>query len=311
MKQCAFVTGGTGFIGRALIKRLVENRWRVVALARNKTKTLGVDGVRWVYGDIRSRKWTKEAQGADLFVHCAGAHGHVRLTWKERLSLELEGTKNVVRACKEVKVHHLVYLGTAYTGLGTEYARAKTLDQEYLMKETSKGLPATLVCPVVVYGPGDLSNFHRFFSAIAKRRYLHVGDGKNKIYTIYIDDLIDGIMYVVNNSHKSIGKKIVMGEKQPTTWNNLVKIVSEQLGIQTHVIYLPTPPMAFLGRLFSFLDDFKLPVPFNLDTVKSLTVSPRIDNLWMEDVLGVRPKVALGRGIKETIKWYRQIGIIS
>lgn len=92
-----------------------------------------------------------------MLIHAAGAHGYLRMPWKERVAIELTGTKNVIKAVERYRVSYIIYISTTYAALATEYGRAKRLALAWLKKRMDQTLPATVICPVTVYGPGDTS----------------------------------------------------------------------------------------------------------------------------------------------------------
>lgn len=302
-----FVTGGTGFIGQALIKRLIDDGWQVTALARSreKAKKAGFDKVKWYFGDICDTEWHQSVLGADVFVHLVGVHGYLRLPYKERLSVELEGTKSAVSAAKKAKISHFIHLGTAYTDLETEYARAKKIAQRWLEREMKKGFPATIVCPVTVYGPGDLANLHRLFIAVAKSRFFFIGRSQNAWQLVYIDDLIEFLMRILKKRKEALGKVFVLTNK-PVSLKDFVKTIAQEVSVPEPKIHLPERPMLMVGKVFSFLSRAGLPVPFTLDTVRVMTRGQNYRSSKVKKTLGFRPRTDLRTGIRRTVKWYQE-----
>lgn len=302
-----FLTGGSGFIGQALIKRLIKEDWMITALTRLNRED---KGVIWVKGDIRERGWIREIGEIREFIYLAGVHGHIRMPFKERLSIELDGLKNAVAAAKAAKVKHFIYLSTAYTNLGTEYSKAKSIAQKWFLKEIKNGFPGILVCPVTVYGPGDLNNLSRLFTAIAKKKFFFIGSGKVNYYSIYIEDLMDALMLILKNPKKLIGQTLTLGDNKVVTFKEFVGVVANQQNIPPPKIHLPKTLMFTLGKFFSFLSKFKLPVPFTQDTVKTLTFNQNFDFKRSNKILKFKPQTTLEEGIKKTARWYKLKKII-
>lgn len=307
-KMRAFITGGTGFIGQALIKRLIADGWQVVALARSekKAKKMNLSKIEWCFGDIRERDWHQSVLGTDVFIHLVGVHGFLRMPYKERLAVELEGTKSAVAAAKQTGVVHFIHLSTAYTDIGTDYSRAKKITQQWLEKAMRKGFPATVVCPVTVYGPGDLANLHRLFISVAKGRFFFIGSGENTWQLIFIDDLLGGIAKILTKKRKAVGKVFILAGPKLVSLKDLVKTIAQETSVSEPRIHLPQKPMLVMGRAFSFVSKVGLPVPFTADTIRILAAEQSYCPREAGKILGFKPKTDLAIGIKKTVKWYRE-----
>lgn len=307
-----FVTGGTGFIGQVLIQRLLLEGWKVVALARNteKTKEVKHEGLEWVIGDIRESSWHQYLAGCDTVVHLAGNLGSLKLSWSERLSIQLDGTENVISAAKKVKIGHFVHISTAYTEFGTEYARAKKMGQKLVEQEIKKSFPATIICPVTVYGPGDLNNLYRIFQAISRQRFIFIGNGNNPVNFIFIDDLINGLIRVINNKKRVIGQILILGDEDFYSWKEFGFLIAKKEGVKGPSIYLPKALMVFFGHIFSLLSQLGIPTPFTLDTIRSLTFNKTFDIQTSQKLLNFKPKISLEEGVEKTVNWYQQKGLL-
>src|SRR4051812_637584 len=110
----AFVTGGSGFIGQALIRRLVERGQSVRALARSdgaaaKVEQAGAQAVRGDLDDVQALR--DGAAGCQLAFHAAARLGDWG-PWEEFERINVQGTKNVVDACRDAGVRRFVHVGT-------------------------------------------------------------------------------------------------------------------------------------------------------------------------------------------------------
>jgi len=98
----AFVTGGSGFVGAALIRRLAADGWVVRAIARSpeaeaKVRAAGAEAIRGDLGDQAALE--RGARGADVAFHAAARLGDFG-PWKEFRRVNVDGTKAVVAACR-------------------------------------------------------------------------------------------------------------------------------------------------------------------------------------------------------------------
>jgi nucleoside-diphosphate-sugar epimerase len=173
-----FVTGATGFIGRRLARQLVEAGHQVVALVRQPSRAgeLSSWGVQLAQGDITEPDSLREPmRGADGVFHVAGWYHIGARDRSAGQQVNIEGTRNVLRAMAELGVPRGVYTSTlavfgdthgvladeSYVHHGpwlSEYDRTKWVAHyEVALPMIRQGLPLVIVQPGAVYGPGDPS----------------------------------------------------------------------------------------------------------------------------------------------------------
>jgi nucleoside-diphosphate-sugar epimerase len=183
-----FVTGGTGFIGGHLVRRLRDAGHGVVALVRDPARgeRLRKAGVKLVPGDVTDRRSVIEGmKGCDGVFHVAGWYKIGAKDISPAYTVNVEGTRTVLTAMKELGIKKGVYTSTLavfsdtrgklvdenyrFTGRHlTEYDRTKWLAHYEVAEPMIRGgLPLVIVLPGLVYGPGDTS-----MVAVTIRQYL-------------------------------------------------------------------------------------------------------------------------------------------
>src|SRR5574337_1864296 len=183
------VTGGTGFVGSHLIRRLRKEGRSVRALVRNpeKARTLADLGAEVAPGDISDAvSLEKACAGAERVIHLVGIIQEAPgATFR---GVHVEGTRNLLQAAKKAGVRHFFYqsaLGTR-AGAKSEYHRTKWQAEELV---AASGIPFTILRPSLIYGPGDQFTL-RLADIIKLSPVLPViGSGASKIQPIYIDDV--------------------------------------------------------------------------------------------------------------------------
>ena len=173
----AFVTGGTGFVGSAVVRKLVAGGHEVRILARPGTNTRMLNGlpVELIYGDLSEERKLQEAMNdCEWVFHVAALYSYWGYTWEEFYRSNVEGTRHVLEAGLRSKVERIVYtssiaaLGIPKTGKpGTEdtpvtmkamlsdYKRSKYMSEDVVRKYCSEGMQIITVNPAAPVGVGD------------------------------------------------------------------------------------------------------------------------------------------------------------
>jgi nucleoside-diphosphate-sugar epimerase len=207
----AFVTGGSGFIGGALIERLRSEGWEVRALARSERAAARVRelGAEPVSGDLDDRAALRAgAEGCELAFHAAAKVED----WGDPADFErlnVRGTQNVIDACREAGVRRLVHVGTeAALMVGQPlinvdesaplrpdsaalYSSSKA-KAEQLVRDAG-GLETVVVRPRFVWGRGDTTLLPALSEMVRSGRFRWVGGGRQLTATTHIDNTVEGL----------------------------------------------------------------------------------------------------------------------
>lgn len=173
----AFVTGGTGFVGGALVRRLLAEGYTVRALVRPGSDARRLDGlpVERIAGDLANvPALVRGCTGCDQVFHVAALYSLWGHRWEEFYASNVEGTRNVVRAAWGADVPRIVHTSSIATlgqpsdgSLGDEetpsalagmighYKRSKYLAEEVAREMAARGAPVVIVNPAAPVGAGD------------------------------------------------------------------------------------------------------------------------------------------------------------
>jgi predicted dehydrogenase/nucleoside-diphosphate-sugar epimerase len=211
------VLGGTGFIGKELLRQLIEKDHMVRALVRSTAgipKDLRESGnLECVVGDLGNKEDLLRAmEGAETVFHLARANVK---TWVDYRQFEIEATRSVGECAIASGIKRLIYTGTIdsyYAGAGagtiTEatpldaqiekrnlYARAKATSEEFLMRmHREQGLPLVIVRPGIVIGRGG-SPFHWGVGMWWNDAVCQIwGAGTNKLALVLVEDVVAGLI---------------------------------------------------------------------------------------------------------------------
>jgi nucleoside-diphosphate-sugar epimerase len=209
----AFVTGGSGFIGGALIQRLRSEGVEVRALARSeraaeRVRELGADAVS---GDLDDRASLRAgAEGCDLAFHAAAKVED----WGDPADFErlnVGGTRNVIDACREAGVRRLVHVGTEAALMAGQpllnvdesaplrpdspalYSSSKAKAEQLVRAANGDGLETVVVRPRFVWGRGDTTLLPALTEMVRSGRFRWVGGGRQLTATTHVDNTVEGL----------------------------------------------------------------------------------------------------------------------
>ena len=216
------VTGGTGFLGKRLIRQLVSEGYPVRVLARklSNIEPLKKIGVEIFFGDVGDKASLEEAfQGVGIAIHAAaGTSGND----KDCETATLQGTRNVLEISKKQKIKKLVYVSSCSVYGVADYKENQIVNENASLerypekrgvysasKQTAEGfvseamksggLPITILRPGTIYGPGgDLFSPMMGFSLFNKA-FVVIGMGKFELPFVYIDNIVDAIVRSVQS----------------------------------------------------------------------------------------------------------------
>ncbi len=205
----ALVTGGGGFLGSALAKRLVADGHQVRIIARGTYPELQALGVEARRGDIRDLDSVhRAAAGIDAVFHTAAMAGG----WGNRSDFEainVTGTENVISACLTAKVKALVYTSSpsvvhAHQDVEgadeslpyplhylAHYPRTKALAEQRVRAASTEPFKTISLRPHFIWGPGDRHLLPRLLARAKAKRLRQVGTRDPKTDSIYIDNCVD------------------------------------------------------------------------------------------------------------------------
>jgi nucleoside-diphosphate-sugar epimerase len=209
----AFVTGGSGFIGGALIERLRREGWDVRALARSERAAERVSelGAEPVMGDLDDRDALRTAaEGCEVAFHAAAKVED----WGDPADFErlnVRGTQNVIDACRNAGVRRLVHVGTEAALMAGQplvnvnedaplrpdsaalYSSSKAKAEQLVRAANGEGLETVVIRPRFVWGRGDTTLLPALTEMIRSGRFRWVGGGEQLTATTHVDNTVEGL----------------------------------------------------------------------------------------------------------------------
>ncbi|WP_421527248.1 UDP-glucose 4-epimerase family protein [Pseudomonas brenneri] len=222
MSQSIFLTGATGFVGGAVLRRLAADGFSVTAAVRNGSQGVkeDVDTVR--FDSFEGASWSEHLTGIDAVVHCAARVHVMNDTVTDPLAafrkVNVEGTLNLARQAAEAGVRRFVFVSSIkVNGEGTEPGKPYTADDHpeprdpygVSKMEAEQGLrdlagrtamEVVIIRPVLVYGPGVKANFLNMMRWLDKGVPLPFGAIHNGRSLVALDNLVDLIVTSIVHS---------------------------------------------------------------------------------------------------------------
>ena len=318
------VTGGTGFIGRHLCRRLLAEGCRVRVLCRDTSGRGDLDSsVEVASGDVtRPSSLLAALAGADTVFHLASALGATPFGPQGFFAVNAEGTRNVLDAARAAGTRRIVHCSSVGV-LGhiqgppaaedaplhpeDDYERSKAQGEEIAREQAAAGLPVTIVRPGWAYGPGDRRTF-KLMRAIARRRFFFVGDGTTREHPVFVDDLAAGLARC-RTAELAPGEVITIAGDEIVTIEELCGRIARAIGVPLTRLHVPREPLrtlaGLLERAFKAADR---EAPLTRAKVDFFLKHRAFDTAKAKRLLGFEPQVRLDEGLPRTVAWYRSQG---
>jgi nucleoside-diphosphate-sugar epimerase len=319
------VTGASGFTGSHLARMLVESGYRVRALVRGG-RQLDVPGVEPFEGDLADEASLRRAvSGVERVFHVAAVYREAKLPDSYYREINVEGTRRLARAAVDEGGIPFVYCSTcgvhgeveppadetAPYNPGDIYQETKVEAEKAVLElHRERGLPAVILRPVGIYGPGD-RRFLKLFRGVARGKFPLIGSGKTLYHLTYVEDVARGFLKAAETPDIA-GEAFILAGSRFTSVEELLALIAAQAGVAPPRFHWPAKPIYLAAALCE-------------DLLRPLGIEPplyrrRLD-FFLKDrafqidkarrLLGWEPQVDLEEGIASTLDWYRKVGWID
>lgn len=228
-----FVTGGSGFIGGKLIERLVADGHDVRALARSDAAAARVAelGARPVRGELSGvDSLAAGCAEAELAFHVA-AKADSRGSWQEFVAANVDGTRNVLAACRRAGVRRLVHVGTEAALMAGQplvdvdetaplrpdsaapYPATKAQAEQLVVDANGEGLETVVVRPRFVWGAGDTTLLPALTAMARAGKFAWIGGGRQQTDVAHVDNVVHGLLLAAERGRPGEAYFITDGER--------------------------------------------------------------------------------------------------
>jgi nucleoside-diphosphate-sugar epimerase len=253
----AFVTGGSGFIGGVLIRRLVAEGASVRALARSDHSAAAVEaiGAEPVRGDLADRAAIEAgAAGCEAAFHLAAHLG----TWGSRdefMRDNVAGTENALSGCRQAGVRRFVHCGTEAALIAGEplvdvdetsplrpdskalYPATKALAEQAVRGASANGFETVVLRPRFVWGVGDTTLLPGIIQMVEKGRFAWIGGGRQLTDITHVDNVVEGLLLAAAKGRAGEAYFVTDGER--VVFREFVSELIETQGVEPPTRSMP------------------------------------------------------------------------
>ena len=326
----ALVTGGTGFTGSNLIKKLVSQGIDVVAIARPTSNLKPFEGlpIKWIRGDVFDEKLINEAtEGVNYIFHMVTPFREAKSPDIGYYNVHVLSTQLLAKAALKqpdfrrfINVSTIGVHGHVENPPGDEncpvkpgdiYQETKWEGEVWLREFAAKeNLPVVVVRPTGIYGPGE-KRLLKIYKWVVKKRIPVIGDGSNLLHFVHVDDLTN--FFILSATHeKAVGEVFICGGKKAMTFQEMVTIVGNYYQIKPRFLKVPAAPVFAIGDLMEFVcRPLGIEPPIYRRRLAFYTKDRSFDTSKMTRLLGFEPAHTNTKSLEELAQWYVEQGWIS
>ncbi len=325
----ALVTGGGGFVGKAVVKRLLDLGVETLVLGRHHYPEIESLGGRCIVGNVCDTGIMDHAtEGVDIVFHVAALAG-IWGAWKKYYTTNVLGTENVVESCRKNSVPLLVHTSTPSvvfnrtdikggdeslpyaTEYLCHYARSKVMAERTVLGANGLNLATCAIRPHLIWGPGDPHLLPRLLESGRNKILKRVGDGSNMVDISYIDNVAHAHILAAKNLSEgatAAGKPYFISQGEPVKlwdWINELFVAMDIDKVQAALSF----PLAYrlggiLEALYKITGIEKEPKMTRF-LAEQLAKSHYFSIKNAQNDLGYEPVVSKTEGLKRTVQWLK------
>jgi nucleoside-diphosphate-sugar epimerase len=325
------VTGGTGFLGRRLVERLLGQSRNIIVLARQPAQDLVRHGVRFICTDLADAEAVRAAcAGVETVFHTAAKVG----VWgreEEYFKVNVLGTRALLEGCREHGVKNFIHTSTpsvVYTGgdlagadeslpLTTDcpaaYPLTKAIAEHEVLAANSPALRTIVLRPHLIWGKGDPHLVPRLLASARAGRLRIVGSGKNQVDMTHIQNAVDAHLLAESSltwsDSRAAGRAYFISDGSPVVlwdWiNGLLHTLNEppitkKISLRSAQILGAACELAW--RMLPLSGE----PPMTRFVAAELAKDHWFDISAARRDLGYEPHVFMADGMDELVKWLKK-----
>lgn len=321
------VTGGSGFTGQVLLRKLCERGIQVRAIVRGTSRREALSGlpIEWITGNVYDRDVVQKAvAGVSYIFHVAASYRQAGVDDTEYHRVHVESTMLLAEAAlKEPDFKRFVHVSTvgvhghienppadesAPFAPGDIYQRTKAEAEIWLHDFARKhNLPYTVIRPAAIYGPGD-RRLLKLFKLAKAPVYVLLGRGQCLYHLIHVDDLTEAIIRAAWHP-AALGEAIICGDPAAVSLEKMGRIIADELHRPFRLVRLPVWPFFLLADITEAVcKPFGISPPIYRRRVAFYTKDRSFDTGKLRNKLGFTYTWDTEAGLRATTRWYQEHG---
>jgi NADH dehydrogenase len=248
------VTGGTGFVGKALIRQLAENDYPVRTLIRPSPDSPNLPAgipVEVAVSSLTDERGLRGAMvGVDTVYHLASAEW--RGARADLMQTDIQGSRAVTQAAVEAGVKRLFFVSHLGADRASAYPvlKAKAISEEHIRRS---GIDYTILRTAILYGPGDaFTNGLARLLRTSPYFFFIPSEGKVLLQPLWVEDLVTCLTWSLEEPD-TINKMFEIGGPEYLTFNQIVERIMDKTGIRRSLVSLHPPYMRAMTVAFESL----------------------------------------------------------
>lgn len=325
----ALVTGGGGFLGKAIVKQLLEQGWEVRSLSRGDYPELRDLGVETIQGDISDPLQVDPAvEGVDIVFHVAAKAG-VWGDFNDYYKANVLGTKNTLEACLRFGVPRYVYTSTPSVVYGddslegvdestpypetflTAYAETKAEAEKMVLGADQDKIKTVALRPHLIWGPGDNHLVPRIVDRAQRGKLKKIGDGKALVDSVYVDDAARAHLLAADALEETgapSGKAYFISQDEPMAIGDLIDLILTSAGLEPITAQVPEKVAYGVGwtleTVYKLLNKREEPLMTRF-VAKQLATAHYFDISAAKRDFGYAPQRTIAEGMVPLGDWIR------
>lgn len=323
----ALVTGGGGFVGRAVVSRLLARGVQTRVIGRHRYPQVETAGATCIVGDIADGDVLYRAvQGVDVVFHVAALAG-IWGSWSDYYRINVQGTANVIEACRNAKVPFLVHTSTPSVVFNGEdicggderlpygrdflchYAKSKAMAESMVLAAAGDDLKTCALRPHLIWGPGDPHLLPRLLARGRGKSLRQVGDGSNLVDISYIDNVAEAHIAAAINlagPGTASGKAYFISQGEPVRLWQWINELFSRMAVPPVEKRLPLTTAYRLGRVLEVVYTLlrvRQEPPMTRFLAEQLAKSHYFSIARARRELGYEAIVSTEEGLRRTVQW--------
>ncbi|MBA3471526.1 MAG: NAD-dependent epimerase/dehydratase family protein [Herpetosiphonaceae bacterium] len=315
------VTGGTGFVGQHLVRALLERDEQVWMLGRDFSRSAGslAAGAIPIQADLRDRSAMIAAcAGMDAVYHV----GALSAPWgasADFQAINVGGTANVIAGCEQQQVGRLVVVSSPsvlFNGRDqalltdaapypnrfiSTYSATKKLAEDHVNAAIGRGLPAVILRPKAIFGPGDTTLLPRLIAAARQGRLPQIGAGRNLVDLTYVENVVAALLLAMDAPAALGNTYTITNAEHPLLWE-VIRTVLRRLAIPSDLRVVPLHLALLAARALELRARISGREPLlTRYSVAILARTQTYDISAAQRDLGYTPQISLAEGIERTL----------